>query len=141
MSEKEPVRGSPSGPSNPKMSTRQILRKWLESEEYGEEKSKAEAMFDEIITNPSIKKVSKRLFMNGDYRNAVLDAMIQLDEMVKTRARVPKDDQDKEFSRCTGKSACKYSCGNPAYIAEYQHDNGQYYHHHKRDYISLAEKR
>jgi uncharacterized protein (TIGR02391 family) len=98
MSEKEGVRRSVSAPSNSKMGTRGILRKLLEGVNYEEEKSKAEAMFDEIITNPSIKKVSKRLFMSGDYRNAVLDAMIHLEEMVKTKARIPKDDQGKELS-------------------------------------------
>lgn len=98
MNEEERVRKSVSAPSNPKTSTKNIMRKLLKSVEYEEEKSKAETMFDEIVTNPSIKKVSKRLFMNGNYRNAVLDAMIQLEEMVKTRARIPKDDQGKELS-------------------------------------------
>lgn len=72
--------------------------KKLDEEEYQKEKSKAEKMFDEIITHPVIKKASKDHFMAGQYRIAVLDAMIQLEEMIKQKAKFPKDNQDRELS-------------------------------------------
>jgi len=75
--------------------------KKLESERNAEEKRKADAMFDEIITNPKIKEASKNHFKNGEYRSAVLDAIIQLEEMVKTKAKFPKDNHGRELSGCS----------------------------------------
>ena len=50
-----------------------------------EEKIKAEKLFDEIITNQKIKKVSSSQFRNGQYRSAILDGMIQLEQMIKEK--------------------------------------------------------
>jgi uncharacterized protein (TIGR02391 family) len=91
--------------SNSKKDERKALMKWfsgkLENEKYAEEKRKAETMFGEIITHPSIKEVSKNHFKNGEYRSAVLDAMIQLEEMIKTKAKLPKDNHGKELFGCS----------------------------------------
>lgn len=70
----------------------------LEKEVYLKEKSKAEKLFDEIITHPLINKVSKTHFKNEKYRNAVLDALIKLEEMIKEKARFPKDNNGTELS-------------------------------------------
>jgi len=84
---------------------RKALMEWfvghLENEKYAEEKRKAEAMFDEIVTHSAIRQVSKNLFTNGKYRNAVLDAMIQLEEIVKAKAKFPSNNAGKELSGCS----------------------------------------
>ena len=62
---------------NPKKVENKVLTKWflgmLDKEKHEEEKKKAETMFDEIITHPAIKRVSRNHFNNGEYRSAVLD--------------------------------------------------------------------
>lgn len=70
----------------------------LEKEDYLKEKTKAERLFDEMITHQLIKDVSKDLFMNERYRNAVLDATIKLEEMIKIKAKFPKDKDGNELS-------------------------------------------
>jgi uncharacterized protein (TIGR02391 family) len=91
--------------SDSKKDESKVLAKWfsekLENERYAEERRKAEAMFDDIITHSSIKEVSKNHFKNGRYRSAILDAMIQLEEIVKTKAKLPKDNNRKELSGCS----------------------------------------
>jgi uncharacterized protein (TIGR02391 family) len=90
---------------NPKKDENRALMKWfmgtLDEEKYAEEKKKAETMFDDIVTHSSIKRVARNHFRNGEYRSAVLDAMIQLEEMVKIRAKLPKDDRGKELIGCS----------------------------------------
>lgn len=66
-----------------------------------EEKTKAEKMFDDIVTNPSIKEVSVRHFMNGEFRSAILDAFIQLEQMIKEKTNFPKDNQGREMFGCS----------------------------------------
>lgn len=70
----------------------------LEREDLLKEKTRAEELFDEIITHPLIKQVSKDHFKNEKYRNAVLDALIRLEEMIKEKAKFPKDNKGKELS-------------------------------------------
>jgi uncharacterized protein (TIGR02391 family) len=90
--------------SSSKRQESDALRKWfsedLDKESLLKEKLKAEKMFDDIITNQEIKTVSRKLFMDTHYRNAVLDAMVQLEVTVKKKAKRPKDDQGKEISGC-----------------------------------------
>jgi uncharacterized protein (TIGR02391 family) len=57
-----------------------------------------EELFRRMITHPEISKVSRSHFKNGNYRNAVLDAAIRLEEMVKQKANYPKDNRGKELS-------------------------------------------
>lgn len=87
---------------DPKAKKDEATRKWflesMEKESLSKEKSVASRIFDDIITNQEIKKVSRDLFMDGYYRNAVLDAMVQLECMVKKQAKFPKDGQNKEMS-------------------------------------------
>jgi uncharacterized protein (TIGR02391 family) len=89
----------------PKKETSKAITKWflteLDTKTLTEEKAKAEAIFDNIITNKSIRAVSRTLFMDGHYRNAVLDAMVQLEVSVKKQARHPKDDSGRELSGCS----------------------------------------
>ena len=54
--------------------------------------------FDDIISHPLIKQASQDHFKNKVYRTAVLDAMIRLEEMVKEKAKFPKDNRDRELS-------------------------------------------
>jgi uncharacterized protein (TIGR02391 family) len=87
---------------NSKKNNNEGVLKWYmeerKKEEFLKEKSKAEKLFDDIITHPIIKKVSKDHFKNGKYRNAVLDGIIQLEEMIKEKAKIPKDDRGNELS-------------------------------------------
>jgi uncharacterized protein (TIGR02391 family) len=62
------------------------------------EKETVERMFDDIITHPLIKEASQNHFKNGEYRPAVLDAMIGLEVMIKEKANYPKDNAGKELS-------------------------------------------
>lgn len=78
-----------------------IIRWFLDEQEqetYAKEKEKAEELFDKIITHSQIRKASRELFLNGEHRNAVLDAMIKIEEMVKEKAKYPKDKGGKELS-------------------------------------------
>ncbi len=81
---------------------REQLVKWftekLEKDEFDREKKKAEQLFDKIITHQQIREVSKDLFLGGKHRNAVLDAMIKIEEMVKEKAKRPKDNKGRELS-------------------------------------------
>jgi uncharacterized protein (TIGR02391 family) len=65
---------------------------------YADEKKKAEELFDKIITHPQIRQASRDLFLNDKHRNAVLDAMIKIEEMVKEKAKRPKNHSGKELS-------------------------------------------
>lgn len=69
-----------------------------EQEMYAREKKKAEELFDKIITHRQIREASRDLFLSGNHRNAVLDAMIKIEEMVKEKAKHPKDNGGKELS-------------------------------------------
>ncbi|MCW4030442.1 MAG: TIGR02391 family protein [Candidatus Bathyarchaeota archaeon] len=62
------------------------------------EDEKAQALFEQIITHPEIKTVSAGLFNGRNYRNAVLDAAIRLEEMIKKKANYPKDNKGRELS-------------------------------------------
>jgi uncharacterized protein (TIGR02391 family) len=42
-------------------------------------------LYDEIITHKNIRQVSEQLFKDGYYRNAILDAFIRLESMVKEK--------------------------------------------------------
>jgi uncharacterized protein (TIGR02391 family) len=99
------LNGKVNSEPNPKREKNNALMKWyfgtLEEEKRAEEKKKAEAMFDQILTHSVIKQVSKNHFMNGEYRSAVLDAMIQLEEMIKIKAKLPKDDRGNELFGCS----------------------------------------
>jgi uncharacterized protein (TIGR02391 family) len=55
-------------------------------------------LFEQIVTHPKIKEVSTVHFKNGNYRSAVLDAAIRLEEMVKQKANYPKDNKGRELS-------------------------------------------
>lgn len=70
----------------------------LERESLAKEKVRAEELFDKIITHPLINKVSKEHFKNKKYRSAVLDALIKLEEMIKRKAKFPKDNKGNELS-------------------------------------------
>jgi uncharacterized protein (TIGR02391 family) len=70
----------------------------IEKESILNEKNTAERMFDAIITHPLIKQASENHFKNEAYRPAVLDAMIRLEEMIKEKAKFPKDNRGKELS-------------------------------------------
>jgi uncharacterized protein (TIGR02391 family) len=63
-----------------------------------DERKIAENMFEQIITHPQIKEVSNFLFKTGNYRNAVLDAAIRLEVMIKEKTDYPKDNKGKELS-------------------------------------------
>jgi len=99
------LNGKDNSKMNPKKEENKALLKWflgtLEEEKRTEERKKAEAMFDQIITHSAIKQVSRNHFMNGEYRSAVLDAMIQLEEMIKIKAKLPKDDKGNELFGCS----------------------------------------
>jgi uncharacterized protein (TIGR02391 family) len=56
------------------------------------------SLFEQIITHPKIKEVSSVHFKNGNYRSAVLDAAIRLEEMVKQKSNYPKDNKGGELS-------------------------------------------
>jgi len=78
-----------------------IIRWFLEGQEremYAKEKKKADELFDKIITHPQIREASRELFLSEKHRNAVLDAMIKIEEMVKEKAKQPKDNSGKELS-------------------------------------------
>jgi len=81
---------------------KRVLIQWyddeIKKEQHLKEKRKAEKLFDEIITHSRIKKSSEDHFRNEKYRSAVLDAMIELEEMIKEKAKFPKNNQDKELS-------------------------------------------
>ena len=62
------------------------------------ERSMAEKLFDDIVNHPLIKQASENHFKNGEYRTAVLDAMIRLEEMIKEKAKFPKDNRGSELS-------------------------------------------
>jgi uncharacterized protein (TIGR02391 family) len=62
------------------------------------EKSTAEKLFDDMVNHPLIKQASENHFKNEEYRTAVLDAMIRLEEMIKEKAKFPKDNRGKELS-------------------------------------------
>ena len=66
-----------------------------------EKKANAEKIFGDIIKNQEINEVSIKLFTDGYYRNAVLDAMVQLEMIVKRQAKRPTDDQGRELSGCS----------------------------------------
>jgi uncharacterized protein (TIGR02391 family) len=70
----------------------------LDQEIYDKEKKKAEELYDKIITHSQIREASRDLFLGENYRNAVLDAMIKIEEMVKKKAKYPKDHNGKELS-------------------------------------------
>ena len=72
--------------------------KTLEEEAFEKEKKKSEDLFDKIITHSHIREVSRDLFFSGNHRNAVLDAMIKIEEMVKEKAKRPKDNNGNELS-------------------------------------------
>ena len=72
----------------------------LDKDKYLKEKSKVEKLFDELVTHPLIREVSRDHFRNEQYRNAVLDALIRLEEMIKEKAKFPKDNKGKELSGC-----------------------------------------
>lgn len=55
-------------------------------------------LFNSMVTHAQIKEASINHFKNGEYRSAVLDAAITLEEMVKQKAKVPKDNSGKELS-------------------------------------------
>ena len=74
-----------------------VLNK-TEEENSLNESSTAERLFDEIINHPLIKEASENPFKNGEYRTAVLDAMIRLEMMIKEKAEFPVDDRGKELS-------------------------------------------
>lgn len=74
------------------------LLKNQEQEMHAIEKKKAEELFDKIITHSQIRKASRDLFFSGKHRNAVLDAMIKIEEMVKEKAKHPKDNRGQELS-------------------------------------------
>jgi len=78
-----------------------LVRWYLKKQEheiYAREKKKAEELFDKIITHRQIREASRDLFLSGKHRNAVLDAMIKIEEMVKEKAKHPKDNSGKELS-------------------------------------------
>jgi uncharacterized protein (TIGR02391 family) len=89
----------------PKREENEALIDWylgtLEIEKQTEEKKKATVLFDKILTHSLIKQVSREHFVNGKYRSAILDALIQLEEMVKIKAKIPKDKDGNELSGCS----------------------------------------
>lgn len=67
-------------------------------EKIKEEKMKVEKLYDQIITHPLIRKVSESHYKNKKYRSAVFDAMVQLEHMIKTKAKFPKNNRGSELS-------------------------------------------
>ena len=63
-----------------------------------DEKKLANKLYYDIITHPLIRQASEEHFKNEAYRNAVLDAMIRLEEMIKEKASFPRDNKGKELS-------------------------------------------
>ncbi|MHA1817458.1 MAG: TIGR02391 family protein, partial [Candidatus Heimdallarchaeaceae archaeon] len=55
-------------------------------------------LFDTVITHPRILKVSRSHWHNKQYRSAVLDAQIELENMVKEKANYPSDNNGVELS-------------------------------------------
>jgi uncharacterized protein (TIGR02391 family) len=55
-------------------------------------------LYDYLIDHPRIRRVSRPHWNNKQYRSAVLDAQIELENMVKERANYPKDNRGKELS-------------------------------------------
>ena len=51
------------------------------------ERKKANELYDELITHPRIRYASETLFKQGKYRNAILDAYIAIEEMVREKSR------------------------------------------------------
>jgi len=88
--------------SDSKESKNKKITKWYleqrEKEDLREERSKAEELFDKIVTHQLIKQVSQNHFKNEAYRPAVLDAMIRLEVMIKEKAKFPVDNKGKELS-------------------------------------------
>ena len=62
------------------------------------EKDTIDRLFDNLITHPKINQASQKQFKNGEYRHAVLDAMISLEVMIKEKAKYPADNKGKELS-------------------------------------------
>lgn len=48
-------------------------------------------LYDKMINHNKIKKASEKLFKSCSYRNAVLDAFIIIENMVKEKAKYPKE--------------------------------------------------
>lgn len=57
-----------------------------------------EEIFDFIVSNERIKQTSRPLFISGNYRNAVLDAFIQLEMMVKEKLGDHEDKSIQDLS-------------------------------------------
>lgn len=74
-----------------------VLNK-IEEEHSLDERNTAEKLFDDVINHPLIKQASENHFKNEEYRTAVLDAMIRLEEMIKEKAKFPKDNRGHELS-------------------------------------------
>ncbi|GAG46101.1 unnamed protein product, partial [marine sediment metagenome] len=58
----------------------------------------AVTLFDEMVDHPRIRRVSRPHWNNKQYRSAVLDAQIELENMVKEKAGYPKDNSGHELS-------------------------------------------
>lgn len=70
----------------------------LQAKKIQEEKIKAKELYNQIITHPLIRQASESHFKNEKYRSAVLDAMVQFEQMVKNKAKNPKNDRGDELS-------------------------------------------
>ena len=70
----------------------------LQEKKVQEEKIKAKELYTQIITHPLIRQASESHFKHEKYRSAVLDAMVQLEQMIKTKAKFPKNNRGKELS-------------------------------------------
>ncbi len=55
-------------------------------------------LYEHFIDHPRIRNASRSLWNNKHYRNAVLDAQIELENMVKEKAGYPKDNKGHELS-------------------------------------------
>lgn len=54
-------------------------------------------LYDHLIDHPRIRRVSRSHWNNKQYRSAILDAQIELENMVKERANYPKDNRGNEL--------------------------------------------
>ncbi|MHA1828343.1 MAG: TIGR02391 family protein [Candidatus Heimdallarchaeaceae archaeon] len=55
-------------------------------------------LYDQLIDHPRIREVSRPLWASKNYRSAVLDAQIELENLVKVKSKYPKDNRNHELS-------------------------------------------
>lgn len=74
------------------------LRTLLDNKKNENKEELAVILYDHLIDHPRIRRVSRPHWNNKEYRSAVLDAQIELENIVKARAKYPKDNRGNELS-------------------------------------------